>query len=495
MLAAVRIAKLRELNLDVSPDVKSDGVWVIDEHSAQWIESNIPRVATTMLIFAAQQGNATVAAILAWLALRHNIPYYILHKDAQNLSAIQWAVHRGHADVVAAIRRACPEAVIEFMSPFESNVESTPSKRREIVNAALSTGPLYFQAPRGNLLMQFLKEFIFSFTSPQQWPFTVLVTSILISLYFEVAYSHMGIDVSGHLALYIFQLCIWCCFFCTKYADLEPIPDQCFELYPMAMKSLCDSFEHVENAHWRGSPKPVIATAESLCHICGVVQPLHCRHSYTENRCILNFDHYCVFVGAPIHSNNYTWFMLFILVMLLSMPSFVYTLSTHADGTYTFGHDAALEWFILWTKLMWLCTIGFAFVHTYLLYIGFTTDEYLRQYSEKNIESRSSAASSQISKTSLLHFHNRFNFKSLLDAIPLLLSLCRTSRFTHSSKDEVAFDELSYSVGPFDPLASAGVEFSDNVRSFLDLPPPSDIAEKKIRRAAPASDDRIVDTV
>ena len=63
--------------------------------------------------------------------------------------------------------------------------------------------------------------------------------------------------------------------------------------------------------HYSPSPQP------SFCHQCQMVRPPRCHHSHVFGHCILQYDHYCIWVNNAIGYNNYRSFVLMVFFVML----------------------------------------------------------------------------------------------------------------------------------------------------------------------------------
>eukprot|EP00793_Prasinoderma_coloniale_P001738 PRCOL_00003543-RA len=58
---------------------------------------------------------------------------------------------------------------------------------------------------------------------------------------------------------------------------------------------------------------------QRLCPTCKVVKPPRAKHDSVTNRCVLEFDHYCPWTGAPVAKGNHRSFVTFLLLETTAM--------------------------------------------------------------------------------------------------------------------------------------------------------------------------------
>ena len=49
-----------------------------------------------------------------------------------------------------------------------------------------------------------------------------------------------------------------------------------------------------------------------ICTTCGIVRPPRSSHDSRTDRCVLKFDHFCIFLGNTVGRSNYLWFLCFV---------------------------------------------------------------------------------------------------------------------------------------------------------------------------------------
>jgi hypothetical protein len=74
----------------------------------------------------------------------------------------------------------------------------------------------------------------------------------------------------------------------------------------------------VESSRVGVSSTPFPSPDATYCYKCGIVRPARCHHCSTCHRCVLGFDHHCVWLNNCIGYNNYRSFLLTLLFLMLS---------------------------------------------------------------------------------------------------------------------------------------------------------------------------------
>ena len=69
------------------------------------------------------------------------------------------------------------------------------------------------------------------------------------------------------------------------------------------------------------------------CHYCRIFQPLRSRHCKTLDRCVPNYDHYCIFLRNHIGRDNYPYFIGSLVTATGSvLPLFLYNMYSYPIG-------------------------------------------------------------------------------------------------------------------------------------------------------------------
>jgi hypothetical protein len=140
-----------------------------------------------------------------------------------------------------------------------------------------------------------------------------------------------------------------------------------------------------------------MSVSSAVCYRCRIVQTSrigHCRHS---KRCLINYDHFCLFLWSSIHSTNYLFFFSYLVSMFSTMPIFMHILiqyihcTVRAQGVNSV-YVTARPWtelirqspsvevrmavtYFLWVLLMWMFVFSLIGYHVQSIYRGQTSRE------------------------------------------------------------------------------------------------------------------------
>ena len=133
-----------------------------------------------------------------------------------------------------------------------------------------------------------------------------------------------------------------------------------------------------------------------VCKTCGVVRPPRSSHDSKTDRCVLKFDHFCIFLGTTVGSSNYLWFLCFVGLTSFGAIYFVsfslwhvFHLAGRLEREAGLDYDAALgkafgQAFlsavigIYFFVMGGLVTILFL-LHCYFVSTGQTTNEWIKK--------------------------------------------------------------------------------------------------------------------
>ena len=190
-------------------------------------------------------------------------------------------------------------------------------------------------------------------------------------------------DISPFLTWtnWCFQLLIWYFYFNTMFSPIHPLPFVCHNLYEKNLRmlyTLCLEDEPMEDLlHSSDKLSALCDIDSSLCHICHCVKPLHARHVFHLNRCVLDLDHYCFFLKTTVCRDNYTWFFGYLLSMSIGMLWFFVTVNSVNEQLSEVLNEHFVTIFYTYTIYAWFCMFGFTFCQMVLLLLGVTMNEYL----------------------------------------------------------------------------------------------------------------------
>ena len=178
--------------------------------------------------------------------------------------------------------------------------------------------------------------------------------SLLFMTSFHFSQGLLLLDASGHL-------CIWIFFY--KICSATPLPIS------------TDLYEQFESAIKRRAAIDMKSSNDSpplVCYQCRIQQTTGIGHCAYLNKCVANYDHFCLFVWSSIHSTNYMFFLLYLLSMFFTIPVFMYMLyeftlhdRTLERGQHPLSDNVAHQVIphirvkaavilLLWVALMWL---------------------------------------------------------------------------------------------------------------------------------------------
>lgn len=121
------------------------------------------------------------------------------------------------------------------------------------------------------------------------------------------------------------------------------------------------------------------------CYSCHLPKPARSKHCSSCKKCVVLFDHHCIWVNNCIGLRNYRWFVMY---LWLNMNLLAY--GGYLNWSYLVNQNSSLGW---WKHIqssssnraagalmmiafpLFLVTAAFAALHMYYVYLGVTTNE------------------------------------------------------------------------------------------------------------------------
>jgi palmitoyltransferase ZDHHC9/14/18 len=122
-----------------------------------------------------------------------------------------------------------------------------------------------------------------------------------------------------------------------------------------------------------------------FCHSCHIVRPPRAKHCRYCDNCVEVFDHHCPWTGTCIGVRNYSYFIGFIIVTVISAGFCcgvsAYVIVLWAEGVPTelvYVRDTVSPFLCSWTLVVFLLVGALLAFHLFLITRGQTTNEFLR---------------------------------------------------------------------------------------------------------------------
>lgn len=122
-----------------------------------------------------------------------------------------------------------------------------------------------------------------------------------------------------------------------------------------------------------------------FCHSCHIVRPPRAKHCRYCDNCVEDFDHHCPWTGTCIGVRNYSYFIGFVLVTVISAgfccAVSAYVIVLWAEGVPTelvYVRDTVSPFLCSWTLVVFLLVGALLAFHLFLINRGQTTNEFLR---------------------------------------------------------------------------------------------------------------------
>lgn len=357
----------------------------------------------TALTRAAQSGNANAVAVLMMHAQKLGRGDYVYTLDGQGLSALHWAVCRGHTEVVHVMKYLDPLVLLQRTSNGLLPIKLVPSKGQK---KALLTPLLLSKrssAVRKNKNVT-LTVYMWSMCTVDSLISAILLASMLFSLYVVATLHALSVDGFTSVSHLILQCMVWYFYLNTLLAPIPGLPEQCTSMYRQSLKRmynfcLTDKISaNLVSSNNTETAQSLRHLNASICHICQAVCPFHARHVYSLGYCALDFDHYCIFMKTNICRENFLWFFGFLLAMTVEMIWFVYSVHMYEAFIATRIQGSIVYIFKIYTLYAWFCMAGFTMCQIGLLRKGRTMNEYMQQTENQSSEKAKSESSSDFDK-------------------------------------------------------------------------------------------------
>ena len=163
------------------------------------------------------------------------------------------------------------------------------------------------------------------------------------------------------------------------------------------------------------------------CPICKIIRPRRSKHCYQCGKCIIKYDHHCIFTANCIGAHNHRLFILYLIIQLLflcwSLPLSIY--SVHF-AFHNLNHIGYLQTFY---RFVCFLGISFAFIglsllfalHIYLILTNQTTYIFLKKYGlcSKNKKNKNNKNES---KYDAKHFEPDYKSNNIISNIILFIT-------------------------------------------------------------------------
>lgn len=248
-----------------------------------------------------------------------------------------------------------------------------------------------------NILPIFSKKSTFI----HQIPFYCFFLTLCISLLYNAVFIFTAQTANFSKLLLCSNMCgqllVWWSFYKIYNASPIPIAPDLYQKFSDAVHARASSVtKHGDN----GSCEP------KVCYRCRILQTPGIGHCGYLSKCVVNYDHFCLFLWSSIHSTNYIYFYTYLVSMFLTMLVLMYTLVLYIqysmrmgiqsentnEAAVTMGSNAgergtlqasltvrAAVTYLLWMVLMWLFVSCLLVYHTQSILRGQTSRQRTKQ--------------------------------------------------------------------------------------------------------------------
>lgn len=385
----------------------------------------------TALILAAETGDADIICViiqtlLLTLQSKEIVYNYIRQSDQHGLSAIHWSALCGHVSCLSVLLFFDPQAIL-----LTNRNSATPyhlaSSRNHHASMQLLMGlatPLERKVMilgrrvRRIKLSEHLTDLFGKKTLEslaEVLPFFTHVASLTIAFIYSVAFildhTPSSVEILSHGCSCLTQFYVWWLTFSVFYSNPGDVHSTTFgekkgkqkNLYDCTKIYDCctsdtknnDNYNNIDYETILTKMKEIIlkyslkSSKSFCCHYCRSYKPERAAHSFRLKKCIPRYDHFCYFLWRDIGEENYTYFICYLLSMTtLAMPLFLYQASLYlrdhdvkpfstefSSGKYSFM-DYLLQYYMVWTGIIWIFITLFLGFHIRLFFHGMTTREF-----------------------------------------------------------------------------------------------------------------------
>ena len=204
-----------------------------------------------------------------------------------------------------------------------------------------------------------------------------LINLLLIFYFIIPVISEVEKKIKNIIIIIIIILSILVFFFAFNLTIIDPSDD----LFKKEIKKKKEYIKNNKNYILE------ISKNKPFCIICCSNISDKSKHCKKCNKCIENFDHHCDWLNNCIGKYNYSFFYILILVLVLN-SFFIFSIGLYIFFNCKNNDKMKFKFILTFIISFGNCCIGFNLtylfiIHTYFIYKGITTYEYLLKKSKK----------------------------------------------------------------------------------------------------------------